>query len=289
MARSRNIKPSIMDNEDLAALPALTRLLFIYMWMLADRDGRLEDRPSRIKKQALGYDDGSADNMLNELAAAGFIDRYEAQGAKVIQILAFNKHQTPHIRESASELPCKEQAQTKVVPSTNLGSAEHSPRSPDSGFLIPDTPCLIPDSKGESAARQPPAKRAAPTKPEPFEIPEWVNPEHWATWHSCPKRRKATNEQKQLAVNKLDAWRLAGQDFAGALENAAMGGYQGLFLPDKPRVNPGGETAYQRSMREKYEQITPSIAAKAPGTRTQNPNQFFDTLPTVKPLEITNV
>lgn len=26
MARSRNIKPAIMDNEELAALPALTRL-----------------------------------------------------------------------------------------------------------------------------------------------------------------------------------------------------------------------------------------------------------------------
>ena len=151
MARSRNIKPSIMDNEDLAALPALTRLLFIYMWMLADREGRLEDRPSRIKKQALGYDDGSADEMLNELAKAGFIERYESQGAKVIQILAFNKHQTPHIRESASELPCKVSSTTKAVPSTNLGSAEPSPGSPDSPFPLPDTPSLIPDSLNSEA------------------------------------------------------------------------------------------------------------------------------------------
>lgn len=151
MARSRNIKPSIMDNEDLAALPALTRLLFIYMWMLADRDGRLEDRPSRIKKQALGYDDGSADEMLDALAKAGFIDRYEANGYKVILILAFNKHQTPHVREAASELPCQEQALSKALPSTNLGNAEHSPRSPDSGFRIPDTPYLIPDTPTLSA------------------------------------------------------------------------------------------------------------------------------------------
>lgn len=148
------------------------------------------------------------------------------------------------------------------------------------------------ESRGETETEteteeNPPAKRAAPTKPEPFEIPEWVNPEHWATWHSCPKRRKATNEQKQLAVNKLDAWRLAGQDFAGALENAAVGGYQGLFLPDKPRVNPGGETAYQRSMREKMEVMAPAIAAKAPGVPRTNPNNFFDALPNAKPLEIT--
>lgn len=157
MARSRNIKPSIMDNEDLAALPALTRLLFIYMWMLADRDGRMEDRPARIKKQALGYDDGSADEMLNQLVGAGFIERYEVNGVKVIQVSAFNKHQTPHLREAASELPCKAQVPAQNAQSTNLGSAEHqpstnlgsaeaSPRSPDTPFLIPDTGYLIPDS-----------------------------------------------------------------------------------------------------------------------------------------------
>ena len=58
MARSRNIKPGIMANEDLAELGAIERLLFIYLWMLADKEGRLEDRPKRIKVEALPYDDG---------------------------------------------------------------------------------------------------------------------------------------------------------------------------------------------------------------------------------------
>ena len=105
MARARNIKPSIMDNEELAELPALTRLLFIYMWMLADREGRIEDRPARIKKQALGYDNGNADEMLGELAKAGFIERYEVDGFKLIQILAFTKHQMPHHKEVPSNIP----------------------------------------------------------------------------------------------------------------------------------------------------------------------------------------
>jgi hypothetical protein len=30
----------------------------------------------------------------------------------------------------------------------------------------------------------------------------------------------------------------AGEDYAGALENAAVGGWQGLFLPDKGKANP---------------------------------------------------
>ena len=42
------------------------------------------------------------------------------------------------------------------------------------------------------------------------------------------------------------------------------------------------ETAYQRSQREKYEQIAPAVAARGPN----NPNTFFDIVS--KPLEITN-
>ena len=143
MARARNIKPAIMDNEELAELPPLTRLLFIYLWMLADREGRLEDRPKRIAAQALPYDrSADAEVMLSELEKAGFITRYEAAGARIIQVLNFAKHQAPHIREAASELPEQEQGTNKEVTKHNLGSAQASPRSPDS--LIPDS--LIPDS-----------------------------------------------------------------------------------------------------------------------------------------------
>ena len=142
MARARNIKPAIMDNEELAELPPLTRLLFIYLWMLADREGRLEDRPKRIAAQALPYDrSADAEVMLSELEKAGFITRYEAAGARIIQVLNFAKHQTPHIREAASELPEQEQGTNKEVTKHSLGSAQASPRSPDS--LIPDS--LIPE------------------------------------------------------------------------------------------------------------------------------------------------
>ncbi|MGC8054817.1 hypothetical protein ACP3WB_23960, partial [Salmonella enterica] len=90
MARARNIKPAIMVNEDLASLPPLTRLLFIYLWMLADREGRLEDRPNRIAVQALPYDrSADVEAMLDTLCNEGFIQRYEAAGVKVIHIVSF--------------------------------------------------------------------------------------------------------------------------------------------------------------------------------------------------------
>ncbi|WP_461949107.1 hypothetical protein ACOKPE_14565 [Acinetobacter baumannii] len=49
MARSRNIKPSFFMNEDIIELPYEARLLFIGLWTLADREGRLENRPKKIK------------------------------------------------------------------------------------------------------------------------------------------------------------------------------------------------------------------------------------------------
>lgn len=67
-----------------------------------------------------------------------------------------------------------------------------------------------------------------------FALPDWINQSHWDVWHSTAKRKSATPEQKKLAVDKLDAWRKQGLDHAAALENAAIGGWQGLFKPDAP-------------------------------------------------------
>lgn len=73
-------------------------------------------------------------------------------------------------------------------------------------------------------------KRAAPT----FAVPDWINRQHWDAWHSCAKRKNASDAQKQMAVDKLDSWRQQGVDHAAALENAAIAGWQGLFKPDVP-------------------------------------------------------
>lgn len=100
--------------------------------------------------------------------------------------------------------------------------------------------------------------------PVGFVLPDWINSDHWNVWHECKKRRNATDGQKQLSIDKLSAWRSQGMDHAGALENAAAGGYQGLFLPDKPRIDPSGETAYQRNARERVAEFSPQLAKQAP-------------------------
>jgi hypothetical protein len=105
MARARNIKPGFFKNEDLAELDPFARLLFIGLWTIADRAGRLEDRPKRIKAELFPYDNVDVDELLKELKNFGFILRYTAEGMKYISIPKFTIHQNPHKNESPSVIP----------------------------------------------------------------------------------------------------------------------------------------------------------------------------------------
>mgnify|MGYP000524122965 CR=1 FL=1 len=86
MARSRNIKPGFFTNEDLVELDFATRLLFAGLWTVADRDGRLQDRPKKIKIDVFPAENLDIDAMLQALHDSKFINRYEVNGAKYIQI-----------------------------------------------------------------------------------------------------------------------------------------------------------------------------------------------------------
>lgn len=152
MARSRNIKPGFFTNDVLCELPALYRLLFAGMWTLSDREGRLEDRPKKIRAEVLPYDACDPEEMLQSLDRAGFITRYEVDGVRVIQVLAWHKHQNPHVKEAASILPPPGGCASKPAPaadkngaSTRQEQCEGEPL-PERAGLIPDSLLLIPDS-----------------------------------------------------------------------------------------------------------------------------------------------
>lgn len=107
--RARIIKPGFFKNEELAEIGPNGMLLFQGLWMLADREGRLEDRPKRIKIEVLPYfDDVDAEALLSALHDRGFINRYEVNGSRFIQIVNWSKHQIPHYRETPSQLPAPE-------------------------------------------------------------------------------------------------------------------------------------------------------------------------------------
>lgn len=236
MARARNLKPGLFKNEILGAADPLYTILFEGLWILADREGRLEDRPLRIKGEVFPYRDGvNVDDMLNWLQAHGFIQRYTVQGKKCILVLEFVKHQNPHRNEAESVLPSPEAAQpNSAAEQPQAEVVEKKPEEIEStSEFIGSTPAdsLSSDSL-HSDSLIPEKEKASRKRAAPFPVPDWINREHWDAWHSCSKRRNATDKQKQLAVDKLAAWKAEGIDYAAALENAAIGGWQGLFKPD---------------------------------------------------------
>lgn len=113
--RARNIKPGFFTNELLAEMPFETRLLFIGLWTLADREGRLEDRPKRIKGEIFPYEVFDIEPMLNRLQKDGFLVRYEVDSIHYIQIVNFVKHQDPHYKEKRSIIPAPEGERNLVL------------------------------------------------------------------------------------------------------------------------------------------------------------------------------
>ena len=86
MARIRSLKIGFFTNEVLCELSPWHRLLFAGLWILSDREGRLEDRPRRIKATLFPYDEINVDKLLTDLADSGFVVRYAVDAVAYLAI-----------------------------------------------------------------------------------------------------------------------------------------------------------------------------------------------------------
>jgi hypothetical protein len=164
--RARNIKPGFFKNEDLAKCSPFARILFAALWCLADKDGRLEDRPARIKAEALPYDPVDVDQLLGELYAGEFICRYTARCKRVIQVVNFPNHQSPHRDERSYDLPSLSDETTKFQ-GVSANPVKFSPESLNQESLKEE--CGKDAPSGETAASEPP--QPAPDDPILFTFP----------------------------------------------------------------------------------------------------------------------
>ena len=190
-----------------------------------------EQLMDRIVAQRLWIDHGVIREVKRRLVAAGLID-------SAWQPLAWDRRQFKS--DSSKDRVAAYRANKKA------GNGDVTLQQRKSSAVDTDTDTdKEEEKKGEKSA----------DAPSLFVLPDWINKKHWDAWHSCAKRKKATDAQKQMAVEKLDAWRQAGIDFAGALENAAIGGWQGLFKPDdkKPAISQPTESFAERDARTKRE------------------------------------
>jgi len=229
VSRARNIKPGFFKNELLVELPFEFRLLFIGLWTMADREGRLEDRPTKIRMELFPADAVDVNAGLQSLADAGFIQRYETEGKRLIQVTEFAKHQNPHMKEAKSILPapCKPGASTVQATDKAIASPADS--------LIPDS--LIPSeaiASGASAPGEPEQVKGVPAAAAADPI--------WHTGLAFLTRKGIPSEQARKFLGKLK--REAGDIDAAALLADAEA--QDITDP-VPWLSAGAVTARERA------------------------------------------
>ena len=207
MARARNIKPGFFKNDDLAECSAWARLCFAGLWTLADREGRLEDRPKRIKGELFAFDSIEVEPLLVELAKHGFIARYAAEGRGFIQVVAFLTHQNPHHKEPKSVIPSMQNP--GLLPHATPPEPEASPqlhdiKAPDKHEAlvpipaIPSTPNRADSLFSDSGSLIPEKRLRAKPKPKG----EGRFPEFWQAW---PNTDRKVDRKKCLAKWQSEA------------------------------------------------------------------------------------
>lgn len=237
MARARNIKPGILKNELLGTADPLLTILFEGLWMLADREGRLEDRPLRIKAEVFPYRDSvDVDAQLAWLSEHKFIERYEANGHKCLSINKFLNHQRPHHNEPPSELPPKNGSKrcapkvkglSNLVQSTSTNGRRASTNGTSTSLLLIDT--LLIESPS----------------PLPFHSEGFLEAlRRWAK-HRTEIRKPLTSTSIRTQLSQMADWGEARS--IAAIDHSIAKGWQGLFeagrsdKPSKPPAASGDE------------------------------------------------
>lgn len=267
MARARNIKPGFFRNADLVELPVEARLLFVGLWTLADREGRLEDRPKQIKMEIFPADCFDCDALLTSLAGTGMIERYEVGGKRYLHVVNFTKHQNPHRDEKASTIPApgsngvrSEQAPCEHHANTVQALCEHHANTvaigliPDS--LIPDS--LIPESNTSAAGspgvdardQEPAAIAAVRFDAAGFLMEHGAEQQTAADFLTLRKAKKAASTKTALQGIVEEAGK-AGMSVQAVLEVCCVRGWAGFkaqWAEDNPaRAGPGNSVHRDRA------------------------------------------
>lgn len=198
--RARNIKPGFASDKNLLKCSTPAHLLFPMLWMMADREGRLEDDPEQIALDSFFVVRGlDCDPLLAELADRKLITRYTVKGKNYIQINRFEDHQNPHKNETASVIPPL--VDTLREHSSNGASTRDDSLIDDSLIDDSNTPLTPQKIGGESGE-----KRFIPPSVE--EVSEY-----------CESRQNGIDPQEFVAFyaskgwmvgkNKMKDWRAA--------------------------------------------------------------------------------
>lgn len=121
MARMRSLRPDYFLREDMADVSLAAHFLLAGLQVLADRDGRLLDRPRTIKAQVFPFREVDIEAAMGELVRARAVSRYEVDGRRIIALLTWEDDQSPHPKETSAELP-----PPPVQPQRPIAAVDHA-------------------------------------------------------------------------------------------------------------------------------------------------------------------
>lgn len=156
MPRIRSVKPEFWTHFPTARLSRDARLLYIGLWNFADEHARLAGDPRFVKGQVFPYDDDldatGVDALLDELEAAGKVERYSVDGAPFLLLPGLGQHQRLEPGKVPSRLPGPEQGHRTGRPARR---ADSSARDPDESPPDPDPhPVDNPKTEHDEASAQ---------------------------------------------------------------------------------------------------------------------------------------
>lgn len=135
--RKREISPSFWKDERVWKLSNDAKLFYVGLMQVADRDGRMIDKPFEIGVEAWPWAPGDAPKLLDEIVSVGLLGRYQVQDQRLLAfpLKAWRAHQRPHPKERASLLP-RNPLETDVAegaPQPGKGAPKGAPRSSPAG------------------------------------------------------------------------------------------------------------------------------------------------------------
>lgn len=235
MARIRTIKPEFFKDDELAELGPMAMILFEGLWCLADKEGRLEDRPKRIKAEILPYFDVDVDELLQKLHDAKFILRYIADGHEYIWVIKFKSHQriTGREAEASSMIPAPPGCEPAETPGKQQGNTEETVGTTGKEgkgkegniYLV----ALSPDDLPE------------PLRSEGF-LRAW---DEWLTYRRQRKLAKYTETGLKKTLSEIAKYR----DPVDAIANSIAKNYNGIY--ERKEVKGGNN----KTARDVYESL----------------------------------
>jgi len=109
--RIRTIKPDFWEDEGLAELDLVTRLIYVALWNESDDEGRLRGSPRYLRARLFPYDEELDMGLhLSSLKATGRLREYSCRGQTYLFLPNFNRHQRIS-KPSKSRLPNPEEYQ----------------------------------------------------------------------------------------------------------------------------------------------------------------------------------